>query len=213
MGRARLADDLDGGLWERMNTMFKFYNQAWVLLAIAAGALSGSLIVQAFSHPRIANLRNPDRTFFPNPFGDRHFRSDLNVIAYPITATVPRLETRAASGLGNETSLNALDWMEYATYKIPGGPLISWSDDLAAIEWFNDNVEGSPLIVEASIGPYRGNGSRFSIATGLPAVLGWERHEQATLSAGLQLVCARCRPSIRPIPVEEKIEFLLSLRR
>ena len=32
------------------------------------------------------------------------------------------------------------------------------------------------MIVETSIGPYRCNGSRYSIATGLPAVVGWERH-------------------------------------
>src|SRR5262249_2909088 len=49
---------------------------------------------------------------------------------------------------------------------------------LAAINWFNESVHGTPVIAEASIGPYRGNGSRFSIATGLPTILGWERHEQ-----------------------------------
>ena len=34
------------------------------------------------------------------------------------------------------------------------------------------------MIAEASIGPYRCNGSRISIATGLPTIIGWERHEQ-----------------------------------
>jgi uncharacterized membrane protein len=54
--------------------------------------------------------------------------------------------------------------------------LLSFADDRAAIEWFWDNVAGSPVIAEASIGPYRCNGSRFSIATGLPTIIGWRRH-------------------------------------
>jgi uncharacterized membrane protein len=55
---------------------------------------------------------------------------------------------------------------------------IGFSVDLAAIRWFNDHVDGTPVIAEASIGPYRGNGSRFSIATGLPTIIGWDRHER-----------------------------------
>ena len=34
------------------------------------------------------------------------------------------------------------------------------------------------MIAEASIGPYRCNGSRISVATGLPTIIGWERHQQ-----------------------------------
>jgi uncharacterized membrane protein len=39
-------------------------------------------------------------------------------------------------------------------------------------------VSGTPVIAEASIGPYRCNGSRISSATGLPTIIGWERHQQ-----------------------------------
>jgi uncharacterized membrane protein len=68
--------------------------------------------------------------------------------------------------------------MSYATLQLPNGHVIIFEDDLAVINWFNENVSGTPVIVEASIGAYRGSGSRISIATGLPTVLGWERHEQ-----------------------------------
>ncbi|MDQ2682674.1 MAG: DUF2298 domain-containing protein, partial [Chloroflexota bacterium] len=95
---------------------------------------------------------------------------------YPVFATRPRLEERFA-GHPAPGTLNAYDWMNYGTIVGDRGDVISFEGDLAAIEWFNDSVEGSPVIMEASIGPYRGNGSRFSINTGLPSVLGWDNHE------------------------------------
>src|SRR5947199_10833954 len=58
------------------------------------------------------------------------------------------------------------------------GTPIPFADDLRLIDWLNAHVHGTPVIAEASIGPYRGNGSRISSATGLPTVIGWERHEE-----------------------------------
>ncbi|MDQ3779556.1 MAG: hypothetical protein M3354_03265, partial [Chloroflexota bacterium] len=55
---------------------------------------------------------------------------------------------------------------------------LGFADDRAVIDWLNQQVEGSPVIAEASIGPYRCNGSRISINTGLPTIIGWEGHEQ-----------------------------------
>ncbi|MCC6705167.1 MAG: glycosyltransferase family 39 protein, partial [Thermomicrobiales bacterium] len=205
-----VADDLDGWWYERMNTMFKFYSQAWVLLAIAGGALTGWLFVSAIGRPLVSNLRNRDVGFSPTlPMVLAATVITLS-LAYPLTATLPRLETRAAVGIGNETSLNALDWMSYATYQIPGGPLISWQDDLAAINWMNENIEGSPVIVEAVIGAYRGNGSRFSIATGLPSVVGWERHQNQQRQPGVAGARAEeVRDFYQSTSRQEKIDFLV----
>jgi uncharacterized membrane protein len=108
--------------------------------------------------------------------------SALLVVAslfYPVLATGPRLAQRFDNH-PTPLTLNALDWMRYGTLSVSssaGREEIQFQDDLAAINWFNENIEGSPVIAEASIGPYRGNGSRFSIATGLPSILGWARHE------------------------------------
>ena len=98
-------------------------------------------------------------------------------LIYPAVATLPRLEQRFSGHPGPGT-LDALDWIQYGTIVSGNGEVIRFDGDLAAIRWFQDNVEGTPVIAEASIGPYRGNGSRFSIALGLPTVLGWDRHEQ-----------------------------------
>jgi uncharacterized membrane protein len=101
-------------------------------------------------------------------------------LLYPVLATAPRLqqrfETQPAFG-----TLNALDWMTFGTVDWRDSDergQLTFAGDRAAIDWLNDNVPGSPVIAEAAIGPYRCNGSRISIATGLPTIIGWERHQQ-----------------------------------
>ena len=100
----------------------------------------------------------------------------LLTIAYPLTATLPRLETRFASHLGSRT-LNALDWMDYGTIPMTDGSSLAFTEDRAVIDWFNSSVTGTPVLAEAAFGAYRCNGSRISIATGLPAVIGWVNHQ------------------------------------
>jgi uncharacterized membrane protein len=95
---------------------------------------------------------------------------------YPLVATRPRLDQRFEGNPG-ATNLNGYDWMRYGTLTNQRGETIIFSGDRDAIYWFLDEVEGTPVIMEAHIGPYRGNGSRFSINTGLPAVMGWANHE------------------------------------
>ena len=42
--------------------------------------------------------------------------------------------------------------------------------------WLQDNLQGSPVILEAHLSQYRW-GSRFAIYTGLPTVIGWPWHQ------------------------------------
>jgi uncharacterized membrane protein len=71
--------------------------------------------------------------------------------------------------------------MEAGTVPVFGSPetsAIGYRGDAGAISWLQHHVDGTPVIAEASIGPYRCNGTRISAATGLPTIIGWERHEQ-----------------------------------
>ena len=63
-------------------------------------------------------------------------------------------------------TLNATNYLETAI-----------SDDAAAIRWLNDNVEGQPIILEASGDSYQDYDNRVSAMTGLPTDLGWYVHE------------------------------------
>jgi uncharacterized membrane protein len=75
-------------------------------------------------------------------------------------------------------TLDGLAYMRYATY-YEGSTPMPLGDDLDIIDWLQDNVQGTPAIIEAHQYPseYRLNG-RISISTGLPTVLGWRFHQQ-----------------------------------
>jgi hypothetical protein len=77
-----------------------------------------------------------------------------------------------------QLTLNGLAWMRGGWIETDRGERIDFSGDLDAIRWLRANANGNEVILEASIGPYRGNGARIVAGTGLPSVLGWDRHER-----------------------------------
>lgn len=176
-----LVDDLSGGDWYRMNTIFKFYNEIWNLFGIATGVLAGHAVWAATQKGKRLNLTVDQRTYPDVSVWARATTMILIPVviaslAYAVVATPIRLEQ--SWGERNELTLDAYQWMEYASMPLQQGGALTYEDDLAAINWLNAKVPGTPVIAEAAFGPYRCNGSRYSIATGLPAVIGWQRHEQ-----------------------------------
>jgi uncharacterized membrane protein len=73
-------------------------------------------------------------------------------------------------------TLDGMAYMPTSTYFDQGREL-TFDEDYRAIRWMQENVSGTPVIVEAQVVEYRW-GSRFSIYTGLPAVLGWNWHQR-----------------------------------
>ncbi|HEY0752626.1 MAG TPA: DUF2298 domain-containing protein [Ktedonobacteraceae bacterium] len=152
--------DVFAGSFPRMNTVFKFYFQAWALLSIVGGA--GVYFVLDSLRPSAQLVLAARRTYSLS----RLLWSAALLIfllmgaVYPLTAVHQRYE-----GFTRDTSLDGLDYMSSTD---PG--------DYAAIRWLNANIAGDPAIVEAPGGEYSLYG-RVSIFTGLPSPINWQGHE------------------------------------
>jgi YYY domain-containing protein len=106
----------------------------------------------------------------------------LAVLAFPLGGTPARLADRFNP---LPPTLDGMAYLPYATIRDdsrevqtlhPGGVTLQGEADYAAIRWLLTNVQGSPVVLEASIPEYRW-GARVAKYTGLPAVLGWRWHE------------------------------------
>jgi YYY domain-containing protein len=152
----------------RMNTVFKFYLQVWILLSMAA-ALSLTQV-----HERARRWRTNLRQLWWGvmtvlALGGALFLP-LGIRARAIDRITP------ATGL----TLDGMAFMQHAS--ISDGPegniqAISLAGDHYAIRWMQRNIEGSPVIMEGLGRREYLWANRVSIYTGLPAVVGWRWHQ------------------------------------
>ncbi len=199
-----LRDFLDNSPWERMNTVFKFYYQAWTLLALGSTLAFVYLLRAARAHwmPETSTdvpTPEPDATpeypadtaDVPGP-GVTHQSVDLVPVAARRVWAVLLLALVVACCIFplEGTQVRVRDPQVWAAVQPPPNGIqpqglsldgfaymYGWyPSDAAAITWMNQHLAGIPTIVEASNGPYQWYG-RVSIYTGLPSVLGWSSHE------------------------------------
>jgi uncharacterized membrane protein len=148
----------------RMNTVFKFYLQAWVLLSITAAVALGWLARKSARDHLLRQLR-PVWVALLAIFV-------LAAVAYPLLASKGKIGLRFAD---LPLSLDGMQYMDYAQYSDDGTNL-NLPGDAKAIRWVRDNVVGTPVVLEGRSPVYRW-GSRISIYTGLPTLLGWDVHQ------------------------------------
>lgn len=149
----------------RQNTVFKFYMQVWILFSIAGGAAFAWLFDHIERWPifnRIVWVSIGSLMLFA-------------AVLFPIMG-VP---AKAVYRLSDDTppTLDGAKFIAYASY-FENDAMVDMQADADAIRWLQDNVQGTPAIIEGhSAGEYRWGG-RVSIQTGLPAVLGWNFHQR-----------------------------------
>ncbi len=162
----------------RMNTVFKFYLQAWGLFALSAAAALGWLL-------KPVRLWQPGwRISWRVAFSFLIFSTFL----FTLYGSMAKIKDRWVPAAPH--TLDGMAYMPYATYfenypnvtestpEAQRGINMDLSQDYRAIRWMQENVQDSPVIVEAnSRNLYRWY-SRFTIYTGLPGVVGWEWHQQ-----------------------------------
>ena len=136
----------------RMNTMFKFYYQVWVLFAMSSAY--GIYWVAA-------RLKASKGWPWPGSLWGIGLTALLMAaLAYPVAASFSRMNM-----FGGKPTLDGLAFvkgLDQAEYE--------------AVQWLNRNIEGSPVIVETPGGSYTEYG-RVSAWTGLPTVVQWPGHE------------------------------------
>ncbi len=173
---------LDGDI-SRMNTVFKFYFQAWVLLAVAA-ATGLAVIVQAWcARPVLLGARRIGAWLWATTA----FWLLAAAAVYPVLAIRARAADRMSPAAGR--TLDGAAFMRTATYQ-ERGVEFALAPDARAIDWLRGHVIGSPVVAEAHLPEYRW-GSRVSVHTGLPTIIGWRNHQAQQRTFGPATAVAR----------------------
>ncbi len=147
----------------RMNTVFKLYLQAWVMLSVcAAGALGWTLSAVPSWKVRWRGVWQVGVTILL-----------AGAAFFTLSATMDKIRDRM-----NPEVSHSLDSIEYMrTSEFWDSVTMDLGQDYRAIRWMQENVQGSPVIIEGNCVEYRWC-SRFTIYTGLPGVLGWNWHQR-----------------------------------
>jgi YYY domain-containing protein len=154
----------------RMNTIFKFWLQGWALLSVSSAAALVWLLPELRKWlPRWRNFYQAGAVMLL-----------AGAALYTVSATTDKLMDRMSPL--TPWTLDSITYMRYSQYP-DFGVTMDLSHDYQAIRWMQDNIKGSPVIVEANCPEYRWC-TRFTIYTGLPGVVGWNWHQrqQRTLS-------------------------------
>jgi len=142
-----IDDALDGD-WARFNTVLKVYLQLWVFFGISAACAAFYVVT---------NLGRKTRVIWTIML----VILVLACLVHPIASTTSLLSGRHTHWGMNQGTLDGMAYVEMVD-----------KGDYDAIQWINEEIEGSPVILEA-----RGNpnlfSSRVSAFTGLPTVIGW----------------------------------------
>ena len=189
---------LEGDLG-RMNTVFKFYILAWLLLGTSAAAATMGTLDEIFGDGRRRTDDGRTQTVLRPPSSVVLFLRPVFTLAmvivlffaalYPAFAIPAKIRDRYVRDM--PASLDGMAYMQVAmrgdgaeeqegrTHNFA----LKW--DYEAIKWMQDNVKGSPNIIEE--GSARGNqyrwSGRFSIYTGLPTLVGWQWHQRQQRAA------------------------------
>ncbi len=191
-----LKDFLQGGNAYRMNTLFKFFSQVWVLWGVAAAIV----LPRIFARLTAGKTRESNAAADGEPPAQREsvwsIKGPLTPVgrvwglafalllaaslAFPLWGTPSRLAQRFPGWRPPVGTLDGMAFMENGAYRWPDGDNeIELRYDWEAIRWILENVRGNAVVAEsAQIDYYRAGGTRVASLTGLSGLLGMHAGEQ-----------------------------------
>jgi uncharacterized membrane protein len=152
-----------------MNTVFKVYLQVWTLLGVAAGVSLAAVALRLRSWPMAA------RAAWASGMALLIAGGSLFLI-YGIRA---RASDRMAEDMPLTLDGSAFVAEAHIRDGHPGSDPVEilLAGDAEAIRWLQENVEGSPVVVEGLGHREYLWANRISIYTGLPTIVGWRWHQ------------------------------------
>ena len=166
-----VADFLDGSDYYRMNTVFKFFFQAWILVALA-GSMALPGLWQRLRQAWGLRVMQTARLAFGVLLA-------ASLVFLPL-GTPSRLMRRFDVPPAPFSTLNGLEFMRFGEYVWPaGGGFIELASDMDAIHWLNGNIDKAWVILESSeTDYYRAGGTRAATFTGLSGLMGSHQNEK-----------------------------------
>ncbi len=165
----------------RMNTIFKFYYQGWLLFGLASAYLI--TIVVRHLPKRFALIEGLTLVSLVLIAG---------ALLFPIAGIYSRTN-------GFQRDILTFDATAYAKQSAP--------DVMAAVEWVQLNTTPNEVILEGVGNSYRADTNRISTMTGRPTLLGWDGHESQWRGEAYREMAAGRAEAIETIyrrgPVEE----------
>lgn len=143
----------------RMNTVFKFYYQGWLLLGVSAAYAIFMYVKTASARVR-QGVNLPGKTArIEDILPAVSLLLILLCLVFPVAGAYAKIK-----GFGTrEPTLNGLAYVG--------------EDELAVVDWIRRNTSPEAVILEAKGASYNSGTARISASTGRATLLGWDGHE------------------------------------
>jgi YYY domain-containing protein len=164
---------------DRMNTVFKFYLNAWVLYSVVGGVGLWQLWATGALRWRVRKA-----SWFV-----LLVLLVLSSAVYPVLGTRARIADRFDNSIG--LTLDGAAFQQTTVYHDPGPgnrgqdekARYALASDAEALRFIRQNIAGTAVFLEGATDQYRWT-PRVALYTGNPVVVGWEWHQMQQRGAG-----------------------------
>lgn len=144
--------DIYNGDYKRANTMFKLTYQAFIMFGICFGYIFVRLLI----------------------YGETKRQRKVAVTGLVLFLfSSYYVQNAVGAWYGNIFNINGYKGLDCTAFMSTS---TNYQDDVEAINWLNEHIKGTPVVLEANGDSYS-DYERVSVMTGLPTVLGWRTHE------------------------------------